>query len=75
MNTRSPPSLQGSTYFPSNDYPAETPEQALAKARAVWGDPHLTSATVASLTEFAASFARDEPKWIDYIKASGATSE
>ncbi|HYI20207.1 MAG TPA: DUF1800 family protein [Solirubrobacteraceae bacterium] len=56
--------LQGSTYFPSNDYPAETPEQALAKARAVWGDPHLTSATVASLAEFAATFPADTPGWV-----------
>ena len=30
----------------------------------MWGDPHLTSATVASLAEFAASFPADTPGWV-----------
>ena len=34
-------------------YPEETPEQALAGARAFWGDPSLSDATVAQLKAFA----------------------
>jgi len=34
---------------------AETPQQAVAAARAFWGDPPLTSEAVASLTSFAQS--------------------
>jgi uncharacterized protein (DUF1800 family) len=37
----------------SDDYPAETPAQALAKARAFWADPVLTSAGVSALSTFA----------------------
>jgi hypothetical protein len=48
--------LTGRTFNPGAAYPAETPEEALASARAAWGDPTLTPATVASLAEFAASF-------------------
>jgi uncharacterized protein (DUF1800 family) len=48
--------LAGRTFNPGAAYPAETPEEALASARAAWGDPSLTPATVASLAEFAASF-------------------
>jgi len=35
--------------------PAETPEQAVRKARDFWGDPSLTAETVAALTSFAAT--------------------
>ena len=38
-----------------NSYPAETPDEAVAKARAFWLDPSLTDETVASLREFAAT--------------------
>jgi len=48
--------LSGTTSYPGASYPEETPAEALAKARAAWGDPALTPATVASLAEFAASF-------------------
>jgi uncharacterized protein (DUF1800 family) len=34
---------------------AETPEQAVALARSIWGDPNLTSETVTTLTNFAAA--------------------
>ena len=34
-------------------YPAETPEAAVGKARAFWGDPDLTSAGVTALVDFA----------------------
>jgi len=34
-------------------YPEETPEQALANARAFWGDPSLSAETVAQLKAFA----------------------
>ena len=37
-----------------NTYPAETADEAVAKARAFWLDPALTDETVASLREFAA---------------------
>ena len=36
----------------SDDYPEETAAQALAKARAFWGNPLLTSAGVAALDSF-----------------------
>jgi Protein of unknown function (DUF1800) len=36
-------------------YPAESADEAVAKARAFWLDPSLTDETVASLREFAAS--------------------
>ena len=38
-----------------NTYPAETADDAVAKARAFWLDPALTAETVASLREFAAT--------------------
>jgi uncharacterized protein (DUF1800 family) len=34
-------------------YPAETPEAAVAKARAFWGDPDLTASGVTALLDFA----------------------
>ena len=34
-------------------YPAETPEAAVAKARAFWGDPDLTTAGATALVDFA----------------------
>jgi uncharacterized protein (DUF1800 family) len=37
----------------SDDYPAETAAQALAKARAFWGNPALTAPAVAALNSFA----------------------
>jgi len=37
----------------SNAYPEETPAQALAKARAFWGNPNLTAPAVAALNSFA----------------------
>ena len=37
----------------SDDYPAETPAQALAKARAFWGNPVLTAPAIAALNTFA----------------------
>jgi len=48
--------LEGRTSYPGDPYPEETADQALAKARAAWGNPSLTAATVASLKQFAASF-------------------
>jgi hypothetical protein len=49
-------------------YPAETPEQAVAAARAFWLDPSLTSESVASLLELARAFqpaddTDDTPEW------------
>jgi uncharacterized protein (DUF1800 family) len=38
-----------------NTYPAETPAQALASARAFWGDPWLSDETVAALADHAAT--------------------
>jgi hypothetical protein len=37
----------------SNAYPAETPEQAVAAARAFWGDPGISEGCAASLLDFA----------------------
>jgi Protein of unknown function (DUF1800) len=37
----------------SDDYPAESAAQAVAKARAFWGSPNLTAPAVAALTSFA----------------------
>jgi len=46
--------LEGDTADPGSDtYPAETPEKAVAGARAFWGDPTLSAACVTSLTDFA----------------------
>jgi hypothetical protein len=36
-------------------YPPETADEAVARARAFWGDPDLTAETVASLRDFAAT--------------------
>ncbi len=45
--------IQGTEF---NNYDAtETPAQAVAKARAFWGDPELTSAGVAQLEAYATS--------------------
>ncbi len=43
------------TATPNADYPAETPAQALAGARAFWNDPLLTDETVSALTDWAAT--------------------
>jgi hypothetical protein len=37
----------------STTYPAETPEAAVAKARAFWGDPDLSAAGIKALQDFA----------------------
>ena len=47
--------LRGRTVTPSGAYPAETPEQALQAARALWGDPPLTDETVSALQQWSAS--------------------
>ena len=39
----------------SSSYPEETPAQALAKARAFWGNPTLTAPAVAALSSFAST--------------------
>jgi uncharacterized protein (DUF1800 family) len=54
--------IQGPPY---NEYDAtETPEQALAKALAFWGNPALTAETAAALTAFAASCVNSSmPAW------------
>ena len=56
--------LEGRTFYPGDPYPEETADQALAKARAAWGNPTLTAATVASLKQFAASFGTSPEGWI-----------
>jgi uncharacterized protein (DUF1800 family) len=52
--------VEGRTLRPDSDeadaYPAETPEQAVASARAFWLDPSLTAETVDSLLELARAF-------------------
>jgi hypothetical protein len=46
--------LQGDTEAPgSSTYPAESPAEAVAKARAFWGSPTLTPASVSALQAFA----------------------
>ena len=48
--------LQGDTEAPgSNSYPAESPAEAVAKARAFWGDPALTPAAVTALQAFSSA--------------------
>jgi uncharacterized protein (DUF1800 family) len=46
---------QSITWETWDDYPAESADEAVAKARAFWLDPVLTDETVASLREFAAT--------------------
>ncbi|MEA2310531.1 MAG: hypothetical protein QOE28_499, partial [Solirubrobacteraceae bacterium] len=52
--------VEGRTLSPDSDeayaYPAETPEQAVASARAFWLDPLLSDDAVAGLTELARAF-------------------
>ena len=64
--------VEGRTIYPGSDeaydYPAETPEQAVAAARAFWLDPSLTSESVDSLLELARAFqpaddTDDTPDW------------
>jgi uncharacterized protein (DUF1800 family) len=64
--------VEGHTTRPDSDaayaYPAETPEQAVAAARAFWLDPSLTSETVDSLLDLARAFqpaddTDDTPAW------------
>jgi hypothetical protein len=45
--------LEGDTVDPNDDYPAESPGEALKLARTFWGGPTLTSASVAALDIFA----------------------
>lgn len=45
--------MKGRTGKPEAAYPAETPAQALAAARALWNDPPLTDETVRALTDWA----------------------
>ena len=47
--------MRDRTVRPSGSYPAETPEAALASARALWNDPPLTDETQASLKDWAAT--------------------
>ena len=46
--------MRGLTGTPDRYYPAETADEALAKARALWGNPPLTDETVTALRAFAA---------------------
>ena len=46
---------QSVTWATWDSYPPETPDEAVAKARAFWLDPSLTDETVTSLREFAAT--------------------
>ncbi len=46
--------MAGFTGTPNGSYPAQTAEQALTTARALWGDPPLTDETVTALRAFAA---------------------
>ncbi len=45
--------MEDHTVTPSDSYPAETAADALAAARAFWGDPVLTDETVTALTTWA----------------------
>jgi uncharacterized protein (DUF1800 family) len=45
--------LDEDTVDPNADYPAETPAEALAQARAFWASPTLTSGAVTALNAFA----------------------
>jgi uncharacterized protein (DUF1800 family) len=57
--------LEGRTQRPDSawaqSYPEETPAAAVAAARAFWGDPWLSDATVGELTAFAAAQAPADP--------------
>ena len=46
---------QNLTWQTWDDYPAETADEAVARARAFWQNPTLTAETVASLRDFAAT--------------------
>jgi hypothetical protein len=58
--------LEDDTETPgSNSYPEETAAQALAKARAFWGNPSLTGAALAALDTFSrTAIPADAAPWL-----------
>jgi uncharacterized protein (DUF1800 family) len=58
--------LDDDTVDPGSDtYAAETPAQAVAKARSFWASPALTSASVAALQTFATqAIPSNAPRWL-----------